>query len=81
MARTDLLDSLLGFLDMFAVVRKGARRILELSLDFRKLIIELVDQFRQSLHLSTFCQFLTVSSRLRQTGETSSLALASSESP
>jgi hypothetical protein len=59
---TDLLDSLLGFLDMFAVVCKRARRILKLSLDFRKLIIELVDQFRQSLHLSTFCQFLSVSS-------------------
>jgi hypothetical protein len=60
---TDLLDSLLGFLDMFAVVCERARRILELSLDFRKLIIELIDQFRQSLYFSAFCQFLSVSSR------------------
>jgi hypothetical protein len=64
--RTDLLDSLLGFFDMFAIVRKRARRILELSLDFRKLIIKLVDQLRQSLYLSTFCQFLSVSSCLNQ---------------
>ena len=61
--RTDLFDGLLGFFDMFAIVRKRARRILELSFDFRKLIIELIDQFRQSLYFSTFCQFLSVSSR------------------
>ena len=60
--RTDLLDSLLGFLDMFAVVRKRTRCILELSLDFRKLIVELIDQLSQSLNFSAFCQFLSVSS-------------------
>ena len=59
--RTDLLDSLLGFLDMFAVVRKRTRCILELSLDFRKLIVKLIDQLSQSLNFSAFCQFLPVS--------------------
>ena len=46
---------------MFAVVLQSARSVFELSLDFRKFIVKLVDQVCKSLYFSAFGQFLHIS--------------------